>query len=35
MDVLIGLIDEDLLLELILVEALHTEAERLAAQPDR
>jgi hypothetical protein len=31
MDVLEGLIDEDLLLELILVEALHTEAERLAA----
>lgn len=35
MDVLIGLVDEDLLLELILVEALHTEAERLAARPDR
>ncbi|MBB2910249.1 hypothetical protein FHS43_001512 [Streptosporangium becharense] len=35
MEVLFGLIDDDLLLELILVEALHTEAERLAAQPDR
>lgn len=34
MDVLEGLIDEDLRLELILVEALHTEAERLAAPDD-
>jgi hypothetical protein len=34
MDVLEGFIDEDLLLELILVEALHTEAERLAADDD-
>ncbi|GAA3036720.1 hypothetical protein GCM10017559_75590 [Streptosporangium longisporum] len=35
MDVLIGLVDEELRLELILVEALHTEAERLAAQSER
>jgi hypothetical protein len=35
MEVLVGLIDEDLRLELILIEALHTEAERLTAQPDR
>jgi hypothetical protein len=35
MEVLVGLVDEDLHLELILVEALHTEAERLAAQSDR
>jgi len=31
MDVLDGLVDEELRLELILVQALHEEAERLAA----
>ena len=35
MDVLDGLIDEDLALELLLVEALHEEAERLAAPAER
>ncbi|MBB4935996.1 hypothetical protein FHR32_000301 [Streptosporangium album] len=31
MEVLDALIDEDLRLKLVLIEALHTEAERLAA----
>lgn len=35
MGVLDGLVDEVLRLELLLVEALYEEAERLAAQPDR
>ncbi len=35
MEVLDGLADEDLRLELVLVEALHWEAERLAGQPPR
>lgn len=35
MEVLAGLVDEDLRLELILVEALYGEAERLVAQSDR
>ncbi|MBB4943867.1 hypothetical protein FHR32_008268 [Streptosporangium album] len=35
MGVLDGLVDEVLRLELLLVEALHEEAERLAAQSDR
>lgn len=35
MEVLDGLVDEDLRLEFLLVEALYQEAERLAAQSDR
>ncbi|MBB5966419.1 hypothetical protein FHS22_005710 [Planomonospora venezuelensis] len=35
MEVLDGLADEDLRLELVLVEALYLEAERLAAQSGR
>jgi hypothetical protein len=34
MEVLDGLVDEDLRLELLLVEALHAEAERLAVPAD-
>jgi hypothetical protein len=35
MDVLVGLIDEELRLEFLLIEALHEEAEKLAAPADR
>ncbi|ETK34922.1 hypothetical protein MPTA5024_17015 [Microbispora sp. ATCC PTA-5024] len=35
MDVLDSLVDEELRLELLLVEALHEEAERLAAPATR
>jgi hypothetical protein len=35
MDVPYGLVDEKLRLELLLIEALHEEAEKLAAPADR
>jgi hypothetical protein len=35
MDVPYGLVDEKLRLELLLIEALHEEAEKLAAQANR
>lgn len=35
MDVLDGLVDQELRVELVLIEALHWEADRLAAPADR